>query len=136
MAEAIFSKFAPIGFSTKSVGTTVADKEGKSAEGEKLMDREGAKVVLEVLHELGIDARTAIRNQITNLDFEEADLVIVMAEKDTLPDYLMNAPFSKVRYWDLGDPKGKDLDETRKIRDQIHQYTDDLLKELRDLKKF
>ncbi len=128
MAEAIFNKIATAGAIATSAGTKVFDREGKSAEGEILADRVGAEAVVEVLKEIGIDAREAVRNQITPEMVTEADLVISMAERDTWPDYLLNS--TKVRHWDIADPKSRTVDDTRIIRDQIATLVEDLVREI------
>ena len=128
MAEAIFNKLAPEGFTIKSVGTKVFDKEGNSVDGEKLRDREGAKGVIEVLHEIGIDVRDAERNQITEEAVHTADVIVSMAERNTLPDYLQGN--SKIRFWDIEDPKGKGIEELRRIRDQVTGLAKNLTLEL------
>jgi protein-tyrosine-phosphatase len=127
MAEALLRERLPL-LNIQSVGTRVFDKEGNSKEGEKLHEREGAHVVIQVLRELGINAENAKRNQITETAVKDADIVIVMAEKETLPEYLENNP--KVRFWDVGDPKERSLEETREIRDRISSYVEDFVAEL------
>ncbi len=48
---------------------------------------------------------------------------IVMAEKGTTPEYLLSHP--KYMYWDVSDPKGTDLDQHRKTRDEIRQLIEE-----------
>jgi protein-tyrosine-phosphatase len=128
MAEAIFNKLAPSGYIATSVGTHVFDKEGNSKEGERLVDRVGAEQVLEVLREIGIEAGIAVRNQIAQISVEESDIVVVMAEKETRPEYLLDN--EKVTYWEIIDPKTKGLDDTRSIRDQITDLVKKLIEEI------
>jgi protein-tyrosine-phosphatase len=128
MAEAIFNLHSKGVHHASSAGTKVFNKEGVSMEGEKLKDREGAKEVIAVLKELGIDARESKRNQLHEEMLVSPDIVVVMAEENTLPDYLKNN--SKVRYWDIADPKGADREQTAKLRDQIAQKVDELLVEI------
>ncbi len=128
MAEAIFNKNNPKGFSSKSVGTKVVDKEGKSVEDEILGSREGAEKVIEALKEIGLDVTNATRKQITENDVDDTDIIIVMAEKETLQDYLLES--KKVRYWDIEDPKGKDLKSTRETREVITSLVNKLIKEI------
>ena len=129
MAEAIFNKLAPAGFSATSSGTKVFDKDGNSKEGEKLKDRVGAEQVLFVLNELGIRAEEAERNQITEESVTAADKIVIMAEKETWPDYLIGN--DKIIYWDIIDPKAKGLDDTRAIREQIHGLVKRLIEDLK-----
>jgi protein-tyrosine-phosphatase len=129
MAEAIFNKLAPEGFSATSSGTKVFDKDGNSKEGEKLKDRVGAEQVIEVLKELGIRAEEAERNQITEESVMAADKIIIMAEKETWPNYLIGS--DKIIYWDIIDPKAKSIDDTRAIREQIHGLVERLIEDLK-----
>ena len=57
---------------------------------------------------------------------ETADVVITMGcGDDACPAFVGK----KMRDWDLEDPKGKDLDTFRRIRDDIEQRVLDLLRE-------
>ncbi|MES2985584.1 MAG: hypothetical protein V4686_00480 [Patescibacteria group bacterium] len=75
--------------------------------------------VLEVMNEEGIDVSKAIRNQVTEEMVNSSDKVIALLEDEELPEYLVDSP--KVIRWYVVDPKGKDLDETRKIKDEIKE---------------
>lgn len=128
MAESIFNKLAVSDFVSTSAGTKVFNKDGSSAKGEKLIDRDGAQDVLAVLQELNIDAKNSVRKQVSQEMVEGADKVILMAEDETVPDYIIRN--EKVTVWKIDDPKSKGLDDTRKIRDQIKSLVEDLIKEL------
>ena len=128
MAEALFNQKAPKGFSATSVGTKVFDKEGNSCEGEMLENRIGAEHVIDVLEEAGVDVRKATRNQISQKAFDESDIVVVMAEKETLQDYLVDS--EKVHYWEIEDPKGKSLEDTRNAREEINKLVKGLIKDI------
>lgn len=118
MAEAIFNKVAANSdWKAISAGTKVIDKEGRSVEGELLKDRPGAANVVAVMAELGFDVSLAQRNQLTPAMVEEADVVVSMAETDTMPEYLTTS--DKVHFWSFPDPKNATLDDTRAIRDTI-----------------
>jgi arsenate reductase len=129
IAEAIFNKLAPEGYTSISAGTNVLDKEGNSMEGQTLANRVGAEQVLEVLRELNIEAGSAVRNQITESMINESNVVVVMAEKETWPEYLLNN--NKVIYWEIIDPKAMGIDETRQIRDQIAGLVEKLIAEIK-----
>ena len=51
-----------------------------------------------------------------------------MAEKETWPEYLLGN--EEIKYWEIIDPKAKDLDNTRVIRDQITDLVKKLIKEI------
>jgi arsenate reductase (thioredoxin) len=128
MAESIFNKLAVSELVSTSAGTKVFNKDGSSADGERLIDRDGAQDVLAVLLELGIDAANSVRKQVSQTMVEEADKVILMAEDETVPIYLKKS--EKVTVWKIEDPKSKGLDETRMIRDQIKSLVENLVIEL------
>ena len=127
IAEAFFNNLLK-NHKAISVGTKVFNKEGKSVEGEKLKDRDGAKHIVAVMDEVGLDVRLAERNQITEQVIQDTDLIIVMAEKETLPEYLLNS--DKVRYWDIDDPKNQTLEEVRATRDTINNLVKKLVTEI------
>lgn len=129
MAEAIFNLRAPEGWTAFSMGTKVFDKEGNSKEGEKLKDREGAEQVLSVLREMDIEASEAERNQITEEAVLSADQIVIMAEKETWPSYLHSN--DKLIYWDIIEPKAKDISETRAIREQISGLVEKLILDIK-----
>lgn len=74
--------------------------------------------VLDVMSEEGIDVSTAIRTQLTEAMVKEADKVVAIIEdEEKLPDYLLNSP--KLVRWNVPDPKGQNLEFTRKVKDEI-----------------
>ena len=128
MAESIFNKLGLFGFVATSAGTKVFNKDGSSAEGERLIDREGAQDVLAVLRELDIDVANSVRKQVSQEMVEAVDTVVLMADDETVPDYLIGN--KKVTVWHIEDPKSKGLDDTRKIRDQIKLLVENLVEEI------
>lgn len=128
MAEFILNKIASAGVTASSAGTKVIKKNGSSAEGEVIGERGYAVEVLESLKEIGIDAFAAERKQVTEKMVLEHDIVVVMAEKETVPAYLENS--EKTLYWEVDDPKGKSLGETRGIRDVVKILVDELIADL------
>lgn len=132
IAETIFNQRANSDHHAFSAGTWVKDKDGVSMHGKKLQEFEAAKEVVFSLHEIGIDVSENKRDQIDEKMVEEADLVVVMAEEHTIPEFLKNLP--KVRYWEVEDPKGMSQEETNKIRDQISRRVDSLLEEIQSAK--
>ncbi len=130
MAEAIFKQKAKGEFTVSSAGTKVSlDKEG-NMEGQKLKDKLGAADVLSALREIGIEAGEAERNQLTKETFKAADLVMMMAEPLTWPEYVSQSD-TKVRYFEITDPANVGLAMTRELRDQIATMVDQLLIEVK-----
>ena len=57
-----------------------------------------------------------------------ADKVIaVIEDEEELPDYLHSSP--KLIRWNVPDPKGKDLEFTRKVKEQIKVFVGGLVNE-------
>lgn len=123
MGEIIFNSLADKKHSATSAGTQVLE-----AEGQKLKDRPSASEVLAVLKEIGLDASENTRTQLTPELVERADIIINMAEAETLPGYLIKSP--KVQYWDVTDPFDQPLEFTRKMRDRISDSIKALLNTL------
>lgn len=81
--------------------------------------------VLDVMTEEGMDISMYVRKQMTEDMVNEADKVIAILEDEVeLPEYLSKSP--KLVRWNVEDPKGKDLDTTRKIKNQINELIDTL----------
>jgi len=70
-----------------------------------------------VMDELGIDMSKNTRRLITPEIINQYDIVINMAEPDTLPDFMIKNP--NIENWDIEDPADMNVDDTRAIRDQI-----------------
>ncbi|MFA7191998.1 MAG: arsenate reductase ArsC [Candidatus Paceibacterota bacterium] len=119
MAEAIFNKFTDFKYDTFSAGTTVG-----IFDGQKLKDRDSSVNVLKVLNEIGIDAKDNIRKNISIDLIEVSDIVISMAEKETLPEYMNN---EKITNWDVQDPFDQSLEFTRDTRNKIELLVKDLI---------
>ena len=74
--------------------------------------------VLDVMNEEGIDVSSYVRKQLTEEMVNQSDTVVAIIEDEVaLPEYLASSP--KLIRWDVEDPKGKDVETTRKIKDQI-----------------
>ncbi len=115
MAEGILRKLRPY-LDISSAGTKV-EKDGVSKHGQILKDVPLASNVLAALNEMNIDMSENLRTQLDPKMLDDKDVVIVMAEKENIPEYLSSHP--AFIYWDVEDPKGKDLDFHKKIRDEI-----------------
>src|ERR687892_250494 len=82
--------------------------------------------VVEALTELGIDVDEEFPKPLTDEVVRAADAVITMGCGDACPIY----PGKLYRDWDAEDPKGQNLDDVRRIRDDIDARERDLLLEL------
>lgn len=130
MAEALFRRYMIGDFSVSSAGTIVSDEDGVSKQGQKIGELASAKEAIHSLRLLGIDIAESERDQLTSQMVDAADIVIVMAEKETWPDFLKMS--TNVIYWEIEDPFGKTQEETNKTRDQILQHVQELIARLRE----
>ncbi len=72
-------------------------------------------VVVQAMEEVGIDLRDARPQRLTEQLARGADMLITMGCGDQCP----YVPGLKRDDWALPDPKGKDISEVRRIRDEI-----------------
>ena len=70
---------------------------------------------LEVMREFGIDISKQKSKGFSDLPIKIFDYVITLGCKDICPF----VPADKHIEWEIDDPKGKDLDFFRKVRDEI-----------------
>jgi arsenate reductase len=84
--------------------------------------------VVDVMKEKGIDISNEAPRKLTNEMGLHADVIVTMGCGDACPVY----PGKRYLDWDLTDPAGKDVEEVRRIRDDIEQRVrglfDDFLK--------
>lgn len=118
MAEALFRKKWGSAYEVVSAGTTLSGPEQPIGE---LLP--GIQEVLDVINEEGIDVSKYIRKQVTPKIVESADKIIAIVEDEVvLPEYLSASP--KLTRWNVEDPKGKDLETTRRIKNEIKELID------------
>lgn len=72
--------------------------------------------VIDAMAEMGIDLHHEFPKPLTNDFVSAADVVITMGCGDTCPIY----PGKRYEDWDVDDPAGQNLQEVRRIRDEIH----------------
>ena len=84
-----------------------------------VMDTGGFEPVIKegILHAMAKQTLQAI---------DEADKVIVMAEKETWQDFLINNP--KVIFWNIKDPEGMPDEEYKQIILQLKKLIEDFMK--------
>lgn len=73
---------------TLSAGTKVVGSEGENLHGQMIKDLPAGETVVLVLKEKGIDALNNKRTQLDPNLVDWADKIIVMAERESVPDYL------------------------------------------------
>ena len=104
MAEAYAKKF---GFAASSAGTMPPDSVNP--------------VVVQAMREKGIDISAKKPKMLTVEMINQASLVVTMgcSVEEVCPRPMLAKMQKKLVDWDLEDPKGKGLEEVRKIRDEI-----------------
>lgn len=114
MAEGFFRKYCPPGYEPQSAGTMPTDAVNPLA--------------IQVMKEIGIDISEQKPKTISDSMTRQAVKVVNMGcmDKESCPALFVN----DIVDWSILDPKGKPLDEVRKIRDLIEKRILDLCKTL------
>jgi len=112
MAEALFARAAGGAHAVRSAGSAPAAHVHPE--------------VVDVLLELDIDVSARVPRALAREDAEWADVVVTMGCGDACP-YI---PGKRYVDWELDDPAGKGIDETRIIRGEIAARIAQLLAEL------
>ncbi len=105
---------------TASAGTRV------TVPGETIGDRADAQVVLQAMHEDGIDMTANKRTVLTPEVLNDFDKIVVLAEPDRIPAWLSKSP--KFEYWETRKVKGVPIEAVREVRDMIKARVRDLVK--------
>jgi arsenate reductase len=83
-------------------------------------------LVIEVMKEKGIDLSSRHPKGLNDLPPVEMDYLVTMGCEETCPV----APARKIIEWEVADPKGKPIDEIRRIRDMLEAKVKMLLEEV------
>jgi arsenate reductase len=96
--------------------------------GKKLSDI--GPVVVECMKEVGIDVSNKASKQLTPEMTKEADKIVVITKtkKEHLPEYVITS--GKVIYWDIEDAKDRSYEFHCRIRDEIKNLVEELVKEI------
>lgn len=73
--------------------------------------------IIQVMMEEGIDVSQKIVKTVAEQMIREADRIFVLCKKEECPDFLVHS--EKTVFWSIRDPFEMNLEETRKIRDEI-----------------
>ena len=114
MAEGFFKKYAPKGFKTRSAGTNPVLQINP--------------LVVEVMKEVGIDISKQKSKELTDEMIRESDNVVNMGCMDK--NFCPTIWLPKVIEWNLEDPKGKSIEEVRKIRNEIEKRVKEIVTEI------
>ena len=103
MAEAFFKKYAKNQFNVISAGTSPSSHLNP--------------VVVSVMNELGIDLENQKPQLLSSSMIENSNKTVNMGcmDKESCPSLFVK----DVDDWNIEDPKGKSIEDVRKIRDQI-----------------
>ncbi len=121
MAEAMFNSLTNGKATATSAGTDPDGYEGK------IIDEVGPKVTA-CMKDIGLDVSDKVSKKLTEGMVSNADIVVSMVSKDTLPSYLQSS--AKLILWDIKDPKSMDYAGHVEIRDQINGKVKELVKKL------
>ena len=114
MAEGFFRKIAPDAYQGISAGTKPVSEINPLA--------------IQAMKEVDIDISDNKSKLVTNEMIEESDSVVNMGcmNKESCPALFVE----EIDDWDVEDPKGKSIEEIRKIRDSIETKVKKLVSEL------
>jgi len=89
-----------------------------------------SKKAVKVMQEIGIDISKEKPKPLTREMVSRAVRIITMGclSQDSCPAFLYSS--EKIDNWELPDPKGKDIDEFRRLRDEISYRVIELIKEV------
>lgn len=83
-------------------------------------------VAVSAMSEMGIDIAGYVPARFTDEVLQEVDVVVTMGCGDTCPF----VPGKRYIDWPLDDPKGRGIEDVRRIRDEIRVLVDGLVAEL------
>jgi len=109
IAEALFRRAADGAHEARSAGSNPAERVHPE--------------VVEAMRELGVDLTERVPRKLGRADAEWADVVVAMGCGDGCP-YI---PGKRYLDWQLADPAGKGLAQTRAIRDEIAAHIERLV---------
>jgi len=89
-------------------------------------------IVVEAMNERGINLSTYKPKMLTDNMIEDADYVVTMGcrAQDVCPKPLVVKMQKKLIDWHIDDPKGKPIEEVRKIRTEIESKVIDLFEKI------
>jgi protein-tyrosine-phosphatase len=99
IAKAIYNSNAKDGSYAESYGVAVSEL---GYEGKKLKDFPSLSADLEVMKRHGLDISEEICKQLHPADLEGASKIVVMTEKESVPDWLKEYNYE---YWEMPNPE-------------------------------
>ena len=86
------------------------------------------KEVIQVMKEDGIDISQQNVKFITEEMVKASDRIFAMCKKEECPQFLLNS--NKITFWNIDDPYDTSLENHRKIRDEVKEHVQLLIKEI------
>lgn len=127
VAEALFKKLSR--HEAESAGTRVDALLAERKPPSKLIKHAtGGQAVITYMKGEGIDISENIRRQLTPEMVHEADRVVVIAAKESWPEYLVKS--QKVIFWDIANAVGMSAEPAREVYDQVKQRVNELVDEI------
>lgn len=123
MARALFNRLSQ--YESGSAGIGVAEREGQTV-AQNAKESPSVALVMELMDEEGLDISSERRTQLTPKLVSAADKVIVMAQRESWPGYLVEG--GKVAFWDIEDPVNIPKETARAIKDQIKAKVEELVR--------
>lgn len=120
IAEAYARRLGKQNWTVASCGTQV-EIDGTA---ERTLSDVGSLNSIAYLRLFGIDVADEIVTSISQTLVVSAHLCIVMAERDTWPDYLRNAP--NIIFWDIPNPNPRDFNDAQRIGNMIRGLLDEV----------
>ena len=114
IAADLFKKYAPKGLKVQSAGTKPVSQINPLA--------------VQAMREVGIDISNQKSKEMSEEMMRDSDPIVNMGcmDKSFCPAIFL----PKVIEWNLPDPKGKPIEEVRKIRDEIEERVQELVAEI------
>ncbi len=114
MAEGFFKKYPPKGFKAQSAGTKPVSQINP--------------IAVQAMREVGLDISNQKSKEMSEEMMRDSDPIVNMGcmDKSFCPTIFL----PKVIEWNLPDPKGKSVEEVRKIRDEIEERIKELVAEI------
>ncbi|HEX6294364.1 MAG TPA: arsenate reductase ArsC [Nitrososphaeraceae archaeon] len=114
MAEGFFKKYPPNGFKAQSAGTKPVSQINP--------------IAVQAMREVGLDISNQKSKEMSEEMMRDSDSIVNMGcmDKSFCPTIFL----PKVIEWNLPDPKGKSIEEVRKIRDEIEERIKELVAEI------
>ena len=124
-AEALFNQLS--GQTATSAGTRADEVFARTNPPTRSLGDTGSTAV-PFMKKQGVDISGKTRKQLTGTMVQEADKVIVMADRDSWPDFLQDS--NKVTYWDITDPVGLGDDAALSIYNEIKWRVEELVRKI------